>query len=254
ATGNSVFGTTGLIFEGATADTFETLLTLTDPTADRTLTLPNVSGTVITTGDTGSVTGTMILDDTVALGTDTTGNYVSSATGSGGLVLTGTEGASLGVLLPAATDALSSTTASGSGLELLASGLALLQGCANNDVLAWNETADTWGCTSVGGVGAGDITYIGDVASGDAFTASGTQGTSLYFYDADGRGQLTIANLSAARTYTLPNATGTVITTGNLTDITATGTITSGTWNGTTIAVANGGTGATTLTSNGVLY
>jgi len=32
------------------------------------------------------------------------------------------------------------------------------------------------------------------------------------------------------------------------------GIITTGTWNGTTIAVANGGTGATTLTSNGVLY
>jgi hypothetical protein len=31
------------------------------------------------------------------------------------------------------------------------------------------------------------------------------------------------------------------------------GTVTSGTWNGTTIAVANGGTGATTLTANGVL-
>ncbi|MEK7075591.1 MAG: hypothetical protein AAB948_02260, partial [Patescibacteria group bacterium] len=33
-----------------------------------------------------------------------------------------------------------------------------------------------------------------------------------------------------------------------------TGVITTGTWNGTTIAVANGGTGATTFTANGVLY
>jgi len=42
------FGTTGLIFEGATgaANTFETLITVTDPTADRTLTLPDDSGTV----------------------------------------------------------------------------------------------------------------------------------------------------------------------------------------------------------------
>ena len=37
------------------------------------------------------------------------------------------------------------------------------------------------------------------------------------------------------------------------TSITTLGTISSGTWNGTTIAVANGGTGATTHTSNGVL-
>ena len=38
------------VFEG-TANDFETTLTITDPTADRTITLPNVSGTVITTGN-----------------------------------------------------------------------------------------------------------------------------------------------------------------------------------------------------------
>ncbi|MFZ1719947.1 MAG: hypothetical protein WAU28_01175, partial [Candidatus Moraniibacteriota bacterium] len=113
-------------FEGLSADNFETTLAVVDPTADNTITFPNVTGTVITTGDTGTVTGTMIANDTVALTTDTTGNYVSSATSNGGLTLTGTEGASLGILLPAATDALSSTTSSGSGLELLASGLTLL--------------------------------------------------------------------------------------------------------------------------------
>jgi len=42
---------TGIIFEGATADAFETTLTLTDPTADRTITLPNSSGTVALTSD-----------------------------------------------------------------------------------------------------------------------------------------------------------------------------------------------------------
>jgi hypothetical protein len=56
----------GLIFEGATADAYETKITVVDPTADRTITLPNVSGTVITTGDTGSITGTMIAADTIA--------------------------------------------------------------------------------------------------------------------------------------------------------------------------------------------
>lgn len=50
----------GIIFEGATADDFETTLAVTDPTADRTITLPNVTGTVVTTGDTGSVTNTML--------------------------------------------------------------------------------------------------------------------------------------------------------------------------------------------------
>ena len=43
--------TTSIIFEGATADAFETTLAVTDPTADRTITLPNSSGTVALTSD-----------------------------------------------------------------------------------------------------------------------------------------------------------------------------------------------------------
>ncbi len=65
----------------------------------------------------------------------------------------------------------------------------------------------TWSlCT--GGSGVGDITAVGDVTSGAAFT--GTAGTTLYFNDADGDGTLTIANLTGARTYTLPDATGNI--------------------------------------------
>jgi len=37
----------GITFEGATPDAYETLLTVVDPTADRTITLPNTSGTVV---------------------------------------------------------------------------------------------------------------------------------------------------------------------------------------------------------------
>jgi len=54
--GNS-FGTS-IIFEGATSDDFETTLIVTDPTADRTITLANATGTVLTTGnsDVGTTT------------------------------------------------------------------------------------------------------------------------------------------------------------------------------------------------------
>ena len=58
--------TGGVIFEGATADAFETNLRVVDPTADRTITFPDITGTVVTTGDTGSITGTMIANDTIA--------------------------------------------------------------------------------------------------------------------------------------------------------------------------------------------
>ena len=43
--GTSVFETK-IVFEGATDDAHETTLVVTDPTADRTITLPNVTGTV----------------------------------------------------------------------------------------------------------------------------------------------------------------------------------------------------------------
>lgn len=49
---NSVTGASAaLVFEGATADAFETSITATDPTADRTITLPNASITVNGTVD-----------------------------------------------------------------------------------------------------------------------------------------------------------------------------------------------------------
>jgi len=55
---------TDIIFEG-TANDFETTVTATDPTADRTITIPNETGTIVTTGSSGVVTGTMIDADTV---------------------------------------------------------------------------------------------------------------------------------------------------------------------------------------------
>jgi hypothetical protein len=55
----------GIVFEGATNDAFETTLTVTDPTADRTITIPNITGTIITSGDTGTVTSTMIANGTI---------------------------------------------------------------------------------------------------------------------------------------------------------------------------------------------
>ena len=45
-----------IVFEGSTADTNETTVTVTDPTADRTITLPDATGTVITTGNLSSIT------------------------------------------------------------------------------------------------------------------------------------------------------------------------------------------------------
>ena len=62
-----------LKFEGATDDGFETSLIAADPTADRTITLPNESGTVVLTGSSGNelITGkTSIASAGVAAGSD----------------------------------------------------------------------------------------------------------------------------------------------------------------------------------------
>jgi len=56
----------GFVLEGSTEDDFETRIVSVDPTADRIITLPNESGTVITTGSSGVVTGTMITADTIS--------------------------------------------------------------------------------------------------------------------------------------------------------------------------------------------
>ena len=55
-------------FDGATAGTFKTTVTATDPTQNNTITLPDITGTVITTGDTGTITSTMLASGTITGG------------------------------------------------------------------------------------------------------------------------------------------------------------------------------------------
>ena len=54
-----VFGAS-ILFEGATADDYETTLEVTDPTADRTITLPNATGTVVLRDSTDTLTNKSI--------------------------------------------------------------------------------------------------------------------------------------------------------------------------------------------------
>ena len=58
-------GTGGFIFEGATPDSSETSLYAIDPTADRTIALPDESGTIITTGSTDAITESMMAADSI---------------------------------------------------------------------------------------------------------------------------------------------------------------------------------------------
>ena len=86
--GNLICGTitsTGasIVFEGATPDAHETTLTVTDPTADRTITFANESGTVLTTGTTNIVSGAMLKSASTLLIVNSGGTTLKTIIGSG---------------------------------------------------------------------------------------------------------------------------------------------------------------------------
>jgi len=56
-----------IIIEGLTNNEFETTLTVVDPTADRTITIPNVTGTVITTGNLSDITNIGVFSSTIVM-------------------------------------------------------------------------------------------------------------------------------------------------------------------------------------------
>ena len=102
-----------IIFEGATADAYETTLTVVDPTADRTITLPNATGTVV-------------LKDTVDALTNKT---LTSPTISGSPVITGLSSAGMSASSAAPKDYVdsilgSATAASTSATSAAASATA----------------------------------------------------------------------------------------------------------------------------------
>ncbi len=71
---NKTIGSTGLFFEGSTNDAFETLLTVVDPTADQTITMPNATGTI------ALLTGLQTFDNQQSFTTNIKVNGSSSGT------------------------------------------------------------------------------------------------------------------------------------------------------------------------------
>lgn len=83
------------------------------------------------------------------------------------------------ITLFAGGDAGSATTSSPTGLERVSDGLTLLQGCADNEILKWNEAADVWACNtdiSGGGQSGGDDEEEGQSGGGEGQTGGGQGG------------------------------------------------------------------------------
>ena len=76
---------TSIVFEGATADAYETTLTVVDPTQDNTITLPNTTGTVVIATATQTLTNKTLTSPTISgspviTGLSSAGMSASSAT------------------------------------------------------------------------------------------------------------------------------------------------------------------------------
>lgn len=138
-TGLATLTTNGLLLaNGATS------LTQVTPSASGQLLLSNGSSvpTFTTISGDGTISSAGVLNvaaNAVALGTDTTGNYVSTVTTGNGLSVSG-------VGAENATAALSLVLDSASGLSTSASGLSLIKTCTNGQLLKWNGTA--WACAA----------------------------------------------------------------------------------------------------------
>jgi len=290
-----------IVIEGATANDFETTLTVTDPTADRTITLPDVTGTVITTGNAAALldgttaTTQSASDNSTKLATtayvDTGLNALSSDSitdadgdtkiqveeGSDEDIIrfdtAGTERMTIGatgtvtitgdLTVNGTTTEISSTTITvddknieigsvASPDDTTADGGGLTLKGATDKTWNWVNSTDAWtssehidlasgkafyiagasvlNATTLGGaVVASSLTSVGTLTaltvSGIA-TFSGTiAGASPFIFEGatanDFETTLAITDPTADRTITIPDVTGTVVTTGNLSAITA---------------------------------
>lgn len=259
-TGTLEIGATGsLVFEGETDDAFETTLTVADATADRTLTLPNVTGTLVSTGDTGSVTSTMIADGTIVDGdidasAAIAGTKVSSNFGSQTVTTTGVFSAAsgtvtapsiaatgdlnTGIWFPAA-DTFAVSTAGTERVRFASSGALGLSGAnygTSGQVLTsgGSGAAPTW--TTVSGGGGGDVFLASSNAftgantftnsTGQIFRRAATQDGVLLRGRAGGTTSLNVeivpTTLTASRILTAPDVSGTIVTTGDTGSVTST--------------------------------
>ena len=117
------------------------------------------------------------------------------------------------------------STSSNSGLEFQGAGsneLGLLQGCADNEVLSWNETTSVWACSSVSGVGGVTGTGTsGHVAFWNGTSSISSEAQLAVSRGGTGIGSYTIGDLLyASGTTTLSRladvATGSVLLSGGV--------------------------------------
>ena len=230
------------VFEGATADNYETTLTITDPTADRTITLPDAAGTVTVAAGTGlalSAAGSMSLshlgiqslsdpDADRILIWDESAGAVAWATANSNLAISGTN--------INATDTNTNTTYSaGTGLALSTTTFSV-SGAQTGITTDYNTARKIGRDTDnlIDFTTDNQVTFRVSANDGVVFKASGEiEATSLDIsgdVDVDGTLEadaITINGLAIGSIYSPVAGHASIVTVG---------TIGTGTWQGTAIA------------------
>jgi hypothetical protein len=208
------------VFEGATDDAYETTLTTVDPTADRTLSLPNATDTLI-----GKATTDTLTNKSIDLGTNTlTGSLAefNSALQSESFVsLTGSETLTNKTLTSPTINAGALTgaftgTADLTGTVLAGASPLVFEGATadgyETTFVITDPTADR---TITFQNASGSVAYLTDITGGGASEFSTvTVNTSIIFEGATADNYettLVVTDPTADRIITLPNATDTVV-------------------------------------------
>jgi hypothetical protein len=272
ASKNLIVPGSSIIVEGATDNAYETTLTVTDPTAARTITFPNADGTVITTGNLSDITNIGVFTSTITMegssaddheltlsaGNPTADRTITfpDETGTVQLRVTDVSDTEIGYLngvtsaiqtqmdakAPLAAPAL---TGDATAVNLTISGNLTVNGTTTN-INSTNLVVEDKNI-----VLADVETPTDTTADGGGITLKGATDKTLNWVDAtDAWTSSEDFNLLTGKVYEI---NGTSVLSGSTlgsgvtgSSLTSVGTITSGTWTGTTIAIANGGTGATT--------
>ena len=201
---------TSLTFEGATADSFETTLAVTDPTADRTVTLPNATGTVVLLDTSDTLTNKQL-----------TSPVIAEIVGTGGILLNAVQDITLDaggadiVLKDDGTEFGRFTNTSGElVIKSSSSATAALTLSGANVTAEGNLTVD------------GNLTVSGSTTTVDSSTINIQNAFVFEGGTADSfETTLTTVDPTADRTISLPNATDTLVgkaTTDTLTNKTLT--------------------------------
>ncbi len=226
-------------FEGTTADEFETTLTAADTTgSDKTLTLPNLTGTIATTGVEGGGTGATTFTSNAVL----TGNGTSAIQAESGLTYDSED------LTIGDDDNGSASIKRKDHGDGVGGNLQIFAGSGGAADSAGGDLKFYAGYGKGSG-GGGQFQFISNLSDGASSAAMGSLNVAATLTKT---GNLTIDGGLTTGSTSAINSSG-LIQVANQSNITGVGTITSGVWNGTAIAVANGGTGATTFTSGQIL-